>query len=406
MSRPVIRVENLSKLYQLGEMGTGQISSDVAVWLRRLRGKNSGELPTEPKESKKSDYWALRNINFDVQQGEVLGIIGKNGAGKSTLLKILSRITSPTTGTIKVKGRIASLLEVGTGFHPELSGRDNVYLNGSFLGMKKWEIDQRFDEIVDFSGIEKFIDTPVKRYSSGMYVRLAFAVAAHLEPEILIIDEVLAVGDAEFQKKCMGKMDDVSKKEGRTVLFVSHDIGSISKLCTKGLYLKDGEIVLNAQIQSVVNAYLFSDVKQNLEYTSSKQNNTIESISLIYENSRQKTVKFYATDHVVLRISCHMPEAGLCVGVAFKNSRGDKLFTTIKEVDRMGAATVYLKLPRVFLSSDYFIDCAVFRLNGFIFEYISEALGFSIIDVSSELTGYESANVGSLNIECEWLSDF
>src|ERR1700709_820584 len=228
----VIKVENLSKQYRLGNVGTGTISHDVNRWWHTIRGKEDPYLKIGDENDRsvkgRSDYvWALKDINFDVKQGEVLGIIGRNGAGKSTLLKILSRTTTPPTGNVKIKGRIASLLEVGTGFHPELSGRDNIFLNGAILGMTKHEIKSKFDEIVDFAGVERYIDTPVKRYSSGMYVRLAFGVAAHLEPEILIVDEVLAVGDVEFQKKALGKMKDVSVKEGRTVLFVSHNLGSL-----------------------------------------------------------------------------------------------------------------------------------------------------------------------------------
>lgn len=205
--------------------------------------------------------WALKDINFEVQQGEILGIIGKNGAGKSTLLKLLSRVTAPSTGNIKVKGRIASLLEVGTGFHPELTGRENIYLNGAILGMTKTEIRNKFDEIVDFAGVDKYIDTPVKRYSSGMYVRLAFAVAAHLEPEILVVDEVLAVGDAEFQKKAIGKMQQVSHNEGRTVLFVSHNMGSVRKLCNKGILLENGSKTLEGEINEVIDRYLLRGLK-------------------------------------------------------------------------------------------------------------------------------------------------
>lgn len=206
-----------------------------------------------------SDYvWALKDINFEVKAGEVLGIIGRNGAGKSTLLKILSKTTTPTTGSLKVKGRIASLLEVGTGFHPDLTGRENIFLNGAILGMTKSEIQANFDEIVDFSGVERFIDTPVKRYSSGMYVRLAFAVAAHLEPEILIVDEVLAVGDAEFQKKCLGKMKDVSVNNGRTVLFVSHNMAAIQQLCTSGLLMVDGMLKNGGDIINVIETYISS----------------------------------------------------------------------------------------------------------------------------------------------------
>ena len=233
MSKTVIKVENLSKQYKLGDIGTGSLGHDINRWWYKVRGKEDPYLQigdaNDRTQKGSSDYvWALKDINFEVKQGEVLGIIGRNGAGKSTLLKILSKTTAPTTGSVKIKGRIASLLEVGTGFHPELSGRDNIYLNGAILGMTKREITRKFDEIVDFAGVERYIDTPVKRYSSGMYVSLAFGVAAHLEPEILIVDEVLAVGDAEFQKKCLGKMKDVSVNDGRTVLFVSHNMAAIS----------------------------------------------------------------------------------------------------------------------------------------------------------------------------------
>lgn len=256
----VIKIENLSKLYQLGDVGTGTISHDLNRFLAKVRGKEDPflKLGVENDRSSKtnSDFvWALKDINFDVQQGEVLGIIGKNGAGKSTLLKILSRTTTPTTGTFKVKGRIASLLEVGTGFHPELTGRENIFLNGAILGMTKREIRSKFDEIVDFSGVERYIDTPVKRYSSGMYVRLAFAVAAHLEPEILIVDEVLAVGDQEFQDKCLGKMKDVSQK-GRTVLFVSHNMGAIKNLCNKVLFMKNGKVQSIGPTPKMIEEYL------------------------------------------------------------------------------------------------------------------------------------------------------
>ena len=258
----VINVENLYKQYRLGQVSTGSIAHDLNRWWHTVRGK---EDPYEKitgvnnrEENGRNDYvWALQDINFSVKQGEVLGIIGRNGAGKSTLLKILSKVTSPTKGNIKVKGRIASLLEVGTGFHPELTGRENIFLNGAILGMTKSEIRSKFDEIVAFSGVEKYIDTPVKRYSSGMYVRLAFAVAAHLEPEILIVDEVLAVGDAEFQKKCLGKMKDVSG-EGRTVLFVSHNMGAIEDLCSQAMYMENGKMISIDNTRSAITTYLNS----------------------------------------------------------------------------------------------------------------------------------------------------
>lgn len=256
----IIKVENISKQYRLGQIGTGTIGHDLNRWWAQLRGKEDpylkiGETNDRSKKGFSDYVWALKDINFEVNQGEVLGIIGKNGAGKSTLLKILSKTTAPTTGSIKIKGRIASLLEVGTGFHPDLSGRENIFLNGAILGMTKREIKAKFDEIVDFSGVERYIDTPVKRYSSGMYVRLAFAVAAHLEPEILILDEVLAVGDVEFQKKCLGKMKDVSVNDGRTVLFVSHNLSAISQLCKNAVLLSNGKVVDINETSLVINKY-------------------------------------------------------------------------------------------------------------------------------------------------------
>jgi len=257
----IIKVSNISKQYRLGQVGTGTISHDLNRWWYRVRGKEDPYLRIgdENDRSKKgeSEYaWALRNINFEVKQGEVLGIIGRNGAGKSTLLKILSRTTAPTTGQIKIKGRVASLLEVGTGFHPELTGRENVFLNGAILGMGRAEIKNKFEEIVDFSGVAKYIDTPVKRYSSGMYVRLAFGVAAYLESEILIVDEVLAVGDVEFQKKALGKMKDISSGEGRTVLFVSHNMAAVKSLCEGGIVLENGKVKYIGNSTDAVTMYL------------------------------------------------------------------------------------------------------------------------------------------------------
>ena len=256
----VIKVEDISKQYRLGNVGTGSLSHDLNRTWHRMRGKEDpylkiGEANDRAVKGTSEYVWALQDINFEVKQGEVLGIIGRNGAGKSTLLKILSRTTTPTTGQIKIKGRVASLLEVGTGFHPELTGRENIFLNGAILGMTKIEIKSKFDEIVDFAGVERYIDTPVKRYSSGMYVRLAFGVAAHLEPEILIVDEVLAVGDAEFQKKAIGKMKDVSTKDGRTVLFVSHNMTAVANLCTTGLLLVNGKTFFSGTIDNVINQY-------------------------------------------------------------------------------------------------------------------------------------------------------
>jgi lipopolysaccharide transport system ATP-binding protein len=279
----VIKVENIGKQYRLGMVGTGTLSHDLNRWWARLRGKEDpylslGESNDRTQKGNSDLVWALQDINFEVKQGDVLGIVGRNGAGKSTLLKILSRTTTPTTGEFKVRGRIASLLEVGTGFHPELTGRENVFLNGAIMGMTKAEITKKFDEIIDFSGVERYIDTPVKRYSSGMYVRLAFAVAAHLEPEILIVDEVLAVGDAEFQKKCLGKMKDVSG-EGRTVLFVSHNISAIQNLCKTALYLKNGRLIEEGACDDVLAKYLTA--QKTLTRDLNERNNESVSVNSI-----------------------------------------------------------------------------------------------------------------------------
>ena len=255
-----IKVEHLSKAYQIGEFTTKTLTRDIERWWALARGKEDpfsivGEKNDRAVKGTSDIVWSLKDVNFEVHEGEAVGIIGRNGAGKSTLLKILSQVTTPTSGSVKIKGRIASLLEVGTGFHPELTGRENIYTNGAILGMRKAEITKKLDEIIDFSGVERYIDTPVKRYSSGMYVRLAFAVAAHLESDILIVDEVLAVGDAEFQKKCIGKMDSISKGNGRTILFVSHNMNSIQKLCSRGILLEDGGVKAIDDINAIVSLY-------------------------------------------------------------------------------------------------------------------------------------------------------
>jgi lipopolysaccharide transport system ATP-binding protein len=279
-----IKVENLSKIYRLGEIGTGTISRDIERFVKTKILKQEdpflkiGETNDRATKGASDLVYSLKDINFEIEQGDAVGIIGRNGAGKSTLLKILSRVTSPTTGKINIKGRVASLLEVGTGFHPELTGRENIYLNGAILGMRKKEIDRNLDEIIDFSGVERYIDTPVKRYSSGMYVRLAFAVAAHLESEILIVDEVLAVGDSEFQKKCLGKMGEVSKGEGRTVLFVSHNIAAVKTLCNKGIEIELGNLKSNESINNVVDSYL--KLNKNIERRFAENNNKEREVSI------------------------------------------------------------------------------------------------------------------------------
>ncbi|NDK54531.1 ABC transporter ATP-binding protein [Pontibacter fetidus] len=271
MADKIIQVENISKLYHLGTIGTGSFRQDMQKWWNRhmLRKQDPFfDLATVNQNNKNRNYiWALKDVSFDVLQGESIGIIGSNGSGKSTLLKIISRITKPTTGSIKGRGKVSSLLEVGTGFNKELTGRENIFISGYILGMSKAEVTAKFDEIVAFSGIEDFIDTPVKRYSSGMYVRLAFAVAAHLEPDILIVDEVLAVGDADFQKKCLGKMREVSQADGRTILFVSHSMQAVKNLCDKAIWLNNGKLMANGPVSGVINSYLSDVKKQKLKQT-------------------------------------------------------------------------------------------------------------------------------------------
>ena len=318
MSRKVIEFDNVGKQYVLGTIGTGTLSQDLNRWWARIRGKEDpflkiGEVNDRTKKGESNFVWALKDINFSVDEGDVVGIIGKNGAGKSTLLKILSRVTSPTVGTIKVKGRIASLLEVGTGFHPEMTGRENIYMNGTIMGMTKTEIDRKLDEIVDFAGVEKYLDTPVKRYSSGMMVRLGFAIAAHLEPEILVVDEVLAVGDAEFQKKAIGKMQDVSKGEGRTVLFVSHNMAAVKSLCKKGIVMKNGGIDSIGDITSAIERYLKNnDDAENVNIIDSvkclKSTLHIESVE-INETSKAHSIIRNGQDKLKVRITGTLDEA-------------------------------------------------------------------------------------------------
>lgn len=333
MSDIVLSVENLWKQYRLGVVGTGTLSHDLARWWALARGK---EDPTakiggsNQLDQVEGEYvWALKDINFEVKQGEVLGVVGKNGAGKSTLLKILSKVTGPTKGEIKVKGRIASLLEVGTGFHPELTGRENIFLNGAILGMKKWEVRKKLDEIIEFAGIAKYADTPVKRYSSGMYVRLAFAVAAHLDPEILVVDEVLAVGDADFQKKAIGKMKDVSRNEGRTVLFVSHNMNAVQALCDRAITIKSGEKIDDSPVEVAIKNYLNSFGKKYGYVEFDTEKNEIErSGSRVFSeilSVRMTDIKNNVSDNFIfgegfgciiqfrLKENLNNPEVGICV---------------------------------------------------------------------------------------------
>jgi len=318
MGNTAIKVENLSKIYRLGEIGTGTISRDMERWFKTRILKQEdpflkiGETNDRANKGASDIVYSLQDINFEINQGDAVGIIGRNGAGKSTLLKILSRVTTPTTGKINIKGRVASLLEVGTGFHPELTGRENIYLNGAILGMRKREIDRKLDEIIDFSGVERYIDTPVKRYSSGMYVRLAFAVAAHLESEILIVDEVLAVGDAEFQKKCLGKMGEVSKGEGRTVLFVSHNMAAVQSLCGKGILLNNGKTNSINNVTKIISEYNSKDELFHLDFKGNNNageitirkasiinSNGIETNELIKDEAFHVRIEFFSDLHII-----------------------------------------------------------------------------------------------------------
>ncbi|MBQ0004018.1 MAG: ABC transporter ATP-binding protein [Treponema sp.] len=298
MSTTVIKAEHLSKYYQLGVINNGTLFRDIQTWWALKRGKEDphSQIGSHRYDSTKEGFWALKDLNFEIKQGDRVGIIGKNGAGKSTLLKVLSRITAPTEGKVKIKGRVSSLLEVGTGFHAELTGRENIYLNGAILGMKKREVDRKIDEIIAFSEIENHIDTPVKRYSSGMYVRLAFAVAAHLDSEILIADEVLAVGDAAFQKKALGKMNELSTGEGRTVLFVSHQMNQIKNLCNKGIVLDHGSILRqDDSIMDSINWYLYGDISENSQNITEWQNDG----SIGNENFRPNKISLTHNDSVI-----------------------------------------------------------------------------------------------------------
>jgi lipopolysaccharide transport system ATP-binding protein len=382
-SNTVISVEHLTKQYDLGVIGTGTISRDLNRWWARVRKQPDPYTRIGQQDAFArigESILALDDVSFQVQQGEALGIIGRNGAGKSTLLKILSRVTAPTSGVVKVKGRIGSLLEVGTGFHPELTGRENVYLNGAILGMKKVEVTRKFDEIVDFAGVEKFIDTPVKRYSSGMYVRLAFAVAAYLESEILIVDEVLAVGDAEFQKKCLGKMGDVSSNEGRTVLFVSHNMGAIQRLCNRGLLLNQGALVVNNEIHLVVHSYLSSHTNESVliwKRTDSSDHETcIQEIAFVNENGLSP--KFVTNaDNIRLRVSINNGERikNLQLSMDLLDNFGNIIFVTSPrdselEIDEDQASVAFLvDFYNIFLlPKDYTLRVNLYTPTGLRFD--------------------------------------
>ena len=395
----VIKVENVGKQYRLGMVGTGTITHDLRRWWYRVRGWEDpylkiGDTNDRTTKGNSDLVWALRDINFEVKQGEVLGIIGRNGAGKSTLLKLLSRVTQPSTGSIKVKGRIASLLEVGTGFHPELSGRENIFLNGAILGMTKAEIRSKFDEIVDFSGVERYIDTPVKRYSSGMYVRLAFAVAAHLEPEILIIDEVLAVGDAEFQKKCLGKMKDVSG-QGRTVLFVSHNMVAVQNLCSMAMFLDNGGLKSIDQTETVVNQYLSYNIKDDnalvVDLSSAKRTGNVKRViqKMWMENSRGEAVRnVFMGESFSLFFSFHSDVvlSNALFGFGIENSQGDRITSLNNEISgdvipaEIKGGTVCLRVdtPNL-MDGQYYVSVSVVTNQVEWADYIEQAFSFAVV---------------------------
>jgi lipopolysaccharide transport system ATP-binding protein len=391
----VIKIEDLSKAYRLGQIGTGTLSHDLNAWWARLRGKPDPRLKIGQEDHGSRDgglIWALKDINLEVQQGEVLGIIGRNGAGKSTLLKVLSRVTAPTSGRVKVKGRIASLLEVGTGFHPDLTGKENIYLNGSILGMSKKEIRRKFDEIVDFAEIEKFIDTPVKRYSSGMYVRLAFAVAAHLEPEILVVDEVLAVGDAEFQKKCLGKMGEVAH-EGRTVLFVSHNMAAVSKLCYSCIWIDKGILRKVGNTDEVVSDYsrIRTEHSQDGLYFEPlvKGDGRVELLSFKITNANNQIGDLIKTnDDVLVHIQFIVKESisQPACGISISNDRG-VLMTSINTVEQgkslpmfpAGKLSMTIKLNHlVYLPGIYLASFWIMNPQGHIYAMAEDAIRFEI----------------------------
>lgn len=382
MSRVVIKAENISKQYRLGLVGTGTVKDDFNRWWHSIRGKENPYLKIGEANDRsfkgESDYvWSLKDINFEINQGDSVGIIGQNGAGKSTLLKILSQVTQPTTGKIYTKGRIASLLEVGTGFHPEMTGRENIYLNGAILGMRKQEITRKFDEIVAFSGVERYIDTPVKRYSSGMYVRLAFAVAAHLESEILIVDEVLAVGDADFQKKCLGKMNEVSQGEGRTVLFVSHNMAAVKSLCTKAIVLENGLIKKIDLVENAVAYYLSGDSETQNQKTFGKEYDkpefTLHQISL---NPVGKSSDEVLDEYQDIEINTHFTlkdeNKKLHMTFVLNNEVGEALFT-FSHINsgislKRGLNKIKCKLPKGFL------NIGTYYLNFYVIENAKSTL--------------------------------
>ena len=417
MKEVILKIENLSKQYRLGNVGSGTISDDLKRFWYKIRGKEDPFLKigeSNDRTSKgKSDYvWALQNINFEVNQGEVIGIIGKNGAGKSTLLKILSKVTGPTTGSIKSNGRIASLLEVGTGFHPEMTGRENIYLNGAILGMTKKEIASKIEAIISFSGCERYIDTPTKRYSSGMTVRLAFAVAAHLEPDILIVDEVLAVGDAEFQKKAIGKMQDISKEGGRTVIFVSHNMAAVKSLCTRCIVLGNGTVDFIGNVEDAVNKYLRNNTDNNGVYfdnTASNQTSDILEVA-IKNNAAELTEVFGFDDQIYLELKIkiaenHLPFAAL--GFNVKDQLERIVFTSEnvlnESIKKAGEYCFKISLPKeILVPNDYRITLGLHIPNKELIRGFEDIVTFKIEETGSELNRYATSDYGCVILNCDW----
>lgn len=404
-----LKAENISKQYRLGQVGTGTLSHDLNRFWHQMRGKENPYLKigeANDRASKgESDYvWSLRDINFEIGQGEAVGIIGRNGAGKSTLLKLLSKVTKPTTGKIYTNGRIASLLEVGTGFHPEMTGRENIYLNGAILGMTRKEITRKFEEIVDFSGVERYIDTPVKRYSSGMYVRLAFAVAAHLESEILIVDEVLAVGDAEFQTKCLGKMGDVSKGDGRTVLFVSHDLNAVSQICNTGILLNQGLVEYTGNIRETVSTYLNSDndavIYLNRQDHSNKKMfiKEIQVTKVDGEVSREYFYNEQIDFKFTLGIKELIPNASFFVTIM--DSRKKRVFSCERE---FVSENMTLSIePHTLVRGNYSIHAFINQPKVAQIDVAEDVCKFTVIDPDSYLSKHGEYDYGSVFGRYSW----
>lgn len=411
-----IQATNISKQYRLGEVGTGTISHDLNRFWHKIRGNEDpylkiGEINDRSLTASREYVWSLKDINFNIEQGDAVGIIGRNGAGKSTLLKLLSKVTKPTTGSFKINGRIASLLEVGTGFNPEMTGRENIYLNGAILGMRRNEITRKFDEIVDFSGVEKYIDTPVKRYSSGMYVRLAFAVAAHLESEILIIDEVLAVGDSEFQKKCLGKMGDVSKGDGRTVLFVSHNLAAVQTLCNKGLVLENGRINYQGASKKALDFYVSSGNSSSSFYeVITKNNNDIHKIQIVDSNDNLRN-NFNFNESIKLLFSFNLLSNYVDkveFGFQVIDHRDRIVFSNNKKIasflpDANSNFHVECIIPKsILVPNTYKITTALHIPNVSYISRLEEKVMFNIEETGTDFYQYSGADYGCVFIDCEW----